>query len=358
MSLDPAARVVQRAKRERVLTVFTSDAVSVRREIVSEVSARTSPPTIVSLHWNAAPPLDKELDEIVDAMAAAAKDLWPHWYCSVEERFNRERWPNAEVELRLEDARSVARTVSAAWFRKAWNACRAGGAPVVRQVSAAEQLRQLALALDPKGPLVLLLVSDPVAPPTRIHALARAAEWLASHASVAVILVVPEPWRGKPELDVVGYEPVSWETSEFSDPDELPLPEIGPRILVEPTIGQPHPASRAEQRLYDCLMQDASLSKLFRFNQRVIAFQNQPFRVDLLCEEHRIVVEVDGNEHRAARKYREDRDRDYRLLAAGYWTLRLTNEDVFSDIALVMAKLRNLIDVRTSQKIGRHELST
>jgi very-short-patch-repair endonuclease len=312
----------------------------------------------VSLHWNAAPPLHEELNEIVAAMAAAAKDLWPHWYCSVEERFNRERWPNAEVELRLEDARGIAPTVSAAWFRKAWNACRAGGTPVVRHVSAAEQLRQLALALDPKGPLMLLLVSDPTAPPTRIHALARAAEWLASHASVAVILVIPESWLGKPELDVVGYEPIVWEASDSSESDELPLPEIGPRILVEPTIGLPHPASRAEQRLYDFLVQDPSLAKLFRFNQRVFAFQDQPFRVDLLCQEHRIVVEVDGNDHRSFRKYREDRDRDYRLLAAGYWTLRLTNEDVFSDIALVLAKLHNLIDLRTRQKTGKHELST
>ncbi len=358
VTLGFAARIVDRATRERVVTVFASDPASVRREVVAEAGAMVSPPTTVSLHWRAAPPLDKELEQIVAAMAEAAKELWPRWYSSVGERFGRERWPNAEVELRLDDARKVTPSVSAAWFRKAWVACQTGVLPVVRPASASEQLRQLSLALDPNGPLVLLLVSDDDAPPTRIHALARAAEWLASQASVAVILVVPEAWRGKAELDVVGYDAITWESSEFSEQDELPLPLVGPRILVEPTVGVPHPASRAEQRLFDSLQQDQSLGRLFCFNRRVIAFQGQPYRVDLLCSEHRIVVEIDGNEHRSPRKYREDRDRDYRLLLAGYLTLRLTNEDVFGDIALVMEKLRNVVGLRKSHRNGKYDLST
>lgn len=358
MTLGSAARIVDRATRERVVTVFASDAASVRREVVTEAGAMVSPPTTVSLHWRVAPSLDKELEQIVAAMAGAAKDLWPRWYSSVEERFDRERWPNAEVELRLDEARKVAPTVSAAWFRRAWRACQSGIVPVDYPVTAAEQLRQLSLALDPNGPLVLLLVSEPEAPPTRIHALARVAEWLALQAKVAVVLVVPEAWCGKPELDVVCYEAIIWESSEPTEEDELPLPVVGPRILVEPTIGEPHPASRAEQRLFDFLKQNQFLSGLFCFNRRVIAFQDQPYRVDLLCPEHRIVVEIDGHEHRSAQKYREDRDRDYRLLLAGYLTLRLTNEDVFGDIGLVLEKLRNMVGLRTSHRNGNHDLPT
>jgi hypothetical protein len=70
---EVAAQIVARARIERVLTIFAPELASVRRELVAEASARTSPPTMVSLHWQSAPPLDKELDQIVAAMAGAAK---------------------------------------------------------------------------------------------------------------------------------------------------------------------------------------------------------------------------------------------------------------------------------------------
>ena len=277
--------------------MFASDAASVRREIVAETNVGLSPRTTVSLHWKTAPRLDKELEQIVVAVAGAAKELWPHWYTSVSERFDYVRWPNSAIEIRLEEARKVAPSVSATWFRKAWKACQTSNLPVVVQIAAAEQLRQLSLALDPQGPLVLLLVSDADAPPTRIHTLARAAEWLATQAQVAVVLVVPEAWRGKRELDVVSYGALNWEPTETTECDELPLPSVGPRILVEPTIGVPHPASRAEQRLFEFLRQDPTLSGLFHFNRRVIAYDKRPYRVDLICSDHRIVVEIDGPDH-------------------------------------------------------------
>jgi very-short-patch-repair endonuclease len=313
---------------------------------------------VVSLHWQSAPPLDKELDQIVAAMAVAAKNLWPRWYATVDQRFDRERWPNAEVECRLDEARRVAGAVSAAWFRKAWAACQRGQVPIVRPVASGEQLRQLAIALDPRGPLVLLLVSNAAASPARIHALARAAEWLASQATAAVTLVLPEVWRGKSELDIVSYDSIAWESIEPTDEDEQPLPTDGPRILVEPTIGEPHPASRAEQKLFEVLTRDRALGCLFQFNRRVVAFENQPYRVDLLCQKYRIVVEIDGMEHRSAKKYRNDRDRDYRLLLAGYLTLRLTNEDILDDITLALQKLRNVVGLRSGHRNGNYDLSS
>ncbi len=55
-------------------------------------------------------------------------------------------------------------------------------------------------------------------------------------------------------------------------------------------------------------------------------------RVDLLCREHRIVVELDGPEHRIEPKFGNDRHRDYELLTAGYLVLRLTNDQVAADL--------------------------
>lgn len=358
MQPELAARVVARARSERVLTIFAQEVASVRRELVAEASAAASPPTLVSVHWQSAPPLDKELEQIVLVLAGAAKDLWPRWYSTVDERFDRERWPNAEVEVRLDEARRAAPAVSAAWFRKAWAACQRGKAPIVRPVSGAEQVRQLAIALDPRGPWILLLVSNGDAPSARIHALARAAEWLGSQAKARVILIVPGAWRGKPELDVVSYESITWESTEVPDEDERPLPQDGPRILVEPTIGEPHPASRAEQRLFEALKCDQNLAGLFQFNRRVIAFQGQLYRVDLLCPKYRVVVEIDGDEHRSRKDFRWDRDRDYRLLLAGYLTLRLTNEDVLGDLALALEKLRNVVDLRRNHRNDSYDLQT
>jgi very-short-patch-repair endonuclease len=356
-----ASQLLARTTVERVVTVYASDAAAVRREVVAGSSSVHAPLTTISLHWKTAPPLEQELSQLVDAMAQAAKELWPRWYATVEERFEHEHWPNTELELRLIEATYAAPSVSASWFRKAWRACQAGKVPLVPHIAAAEQLRQLALALDPRGPLVLLLVSDADAPPTRLHALARGAEWIASQAKVAVILVVPEAWRGNAELDPVNYDAITWESSapqDSSKDDEPPLPLDAPRILVEPTIGVPHPASRAEQKLFEFLKRDPSLGGLFCFNRQVMGFSNQPYRVDLVCLKHRIVVEIDGDEHRSLRKYREDRDRDYRLLRAGYLTLRVTNEDVMDDIELVLEKLRSIVHLRASNRNGQHDLSS
>jgi very-short-patch-repair endonuclease len=283
-------------------------------------------------------------------MAEAAKSLWPRWYTTASERFDWERWPGAEAECRLNDVSRKVQGVSAGWFRRAWSACRRGDIPINRKRGAVEQVRQLGLALDPRGALILLLVSGTDAPATRIHTLARAAEWLAAESLSAVVLVVPLTWHGRAELDAVSYDCINWELAEELEEDELPLPTGGPRILVEPIVGEPHPASRAELRLYESIQKDVALSRLFQFNRRVVGFENCDYRVDLLCREYGIVVEIDGKEHRSHRHYRSDRDRDYRLLLSGYLTLRLTNEDVYSDVTLVLEKIRNLVELRLKEK--------
>ena len=53
-----------------------------------------------------------------------------------------------------------------------------------------------------------------------------------------------------------------------------------------------------------------------------------------------------------------DRERDYRLLLAGYLTLRLTNEDVLGDLALALEKLRNVVDLRRDHRNGSYDVQT
>ena len=74
----------------------------------------------------------------------------------------------------------------------------------------------------------------------------------------------------------------------------------------------------------------------------------------MLWRAGRVAVEIDGADHRAAAKYRADRDRDHRLMCAGYRVLRLTNEEVMEDCGLALAKIREVVRLVGPQR-GRPE---
>lgn len=329
--------------------MFTEDAGSVRRGVVAESEQQVPSRTVVSVHWQQVPALDVELNHVLQAMAEAALELWPRWYATVDERFDRSHWPMAETECRLEEARVRVMGVSAAWFRRAWSACQSHQVPVVKTLSSAEQLRQLALAMDPGGPLVFLAVSSNDASPTRIHTLARAAEWLAQQTQSETILALPEEWSKHSELDVVSYDAIRWLAFDEGTA-ELPLPSDRPRILIEPFIGHPHPSSQHEQRLHKWITQDAELSPLFQFNRKAVGHLGAAYCVDLLWPEGKLVVEIDGDDHRSPSKFQHDRERDYRLLLAGYTVLRVTNDDVLRDTELVVERIRNVVRFKQSNE--------
>jgi very-short-patch-repair endonuclease len=337
--------------RGRVVTVFTDDVYSTWRELVADAELCSPTPTLVSVRWQHAPPPDERQEQALRAVAQAARSLWPRWYATVDERFDRERWPEAEIELCLAAARAVAPTVSASWLRRAWRHCQRGREPLLRVTPAAEQLRQLALALDPTGPVFLLAVSEADGPPERLHALARSTEWVASQADARTLLVVPSDWRDRIELDIVTYGAVEHRPAAELEAVKTPAshhpgPADAPEVVVEPHVGSPHPNSAAEQRLCTLLASDAELSGLFEFNCVVRGFLESCYRVDLVWHAGKLVVEVDGPEHRSLGHYRADRERDYRLLVAGYTVVRTTNADVLEDAALVVEKLRNVVRLR------------
>lgn len=338
--------ILRRATPSRVLTVFTPNPSSTRRSLVESAETLCPTPTLVTVHWQTAPALDHEINHLLSAIAEAARSLWPQWYATVDERFDRERWPMTEREVCLAEASHLVQgRLSPGWFRKAWRACRRGCLPLVRGMSSAEQLRQLALALDPSGPIVILAVSSPDATPTRIHILARAADWLATQAACALLVLLPDAWAASPELDPVNYNAVQV-TADDEPAEETPLPPDRPRVVVEPPVGRPHPGSEPEQRLYERLTRDAELAGLFHCNCRVQGFRQCTYRVDLLWADGHLVVELDGDDHRERNKYYADRDRDYRLLLAGYTVLRITNHDVLTDVALAVEKIRNVVHLR------------
>jgi very-short-patch-repair endonuclease len=110
--------------------------------------------------------------------------------------------------------------------------------------------------------------------------------------------------------------------------------------------GRPHPASRAEQRL------EAALSANAWARGRA---WNQPYRsgplstliyVDLAWFAERVVVEVDGPEHRGMAHYESDRRRDNELGLHGFTVLRFTNDTVLGDVDAVVADIERCIETR------------
>jgi len=66
------------------------------------------------------------------------------------------------------------------------------------------------------------------------------------------------------------------------------------------------------------------------------------FIVDFVCLSHRIVVEVDGNQHGTP----ADRRRDRRLRSQGFEVLRFWNGDVFLELDLVLDEIVKAIERR------------
>jgi very-short-patch-repair endonuclease len=73
-----------------------------------------------------------------------------------------------------------------------------------------------------------------------------------------------------------------------------------------------------------------------------------PPRVDLLWRDGRVVVELDGPEHQDDPKFANDRHRDYELLVAGYLVLRITNDQVATDLQAAIEKIRAVVRFRKS----------
>jgi very-short-patch-repair endonuclease len=61
------------------------------------------------------------------------------------------------------------------------------------------------------------------------------------------------------------------------------------------------------------------------------------FIVDFYCAQVRLVVEVDGPVHNKQADYDEARTQHF--AAYGYWVARFTNQEVFTDLPMVLAKI-------------------
>ncbi|AZG48383.1 hypothetical protein D7316_05000 [Gordonia insulae] len=172
--------------------------------------------------------------------------------------------------------------------------------------------------------------------------------WLAHHGRLTVWLsagVLPEVTRcthvrGRPDR-IGGAGPVVEHASQSSDDDP-------PVLTISRCEGLPSPHSAAEQAL------ERALSRTIwadgrRWNRRIGDLDPMlPMAiVDVFWPSARLVVEVDGDDHRRPDKYAADRIRDNILQRQGCMVLRYTNHQVLTDVGLVVDELRAVLDTRS-----------
>jgi very-short-patch-repair endonuclease len=316
--------------------VFTDDV----RGVVAALAISPGRRGVAAIHLSPAlQGLDTAMEQSVRALAEAARELWPDWYGEAAES------PDGPSPERVASRRPQ---VLPRWLEAARESARRGQAPVVFGAALEVQARQLALALDAEDLLVVLALERAAPGDAALPSFARAAEWLASKTEARVVAVLPKEIEGSLSVDPIAYEALRLVAQE-------PFVAQPPLAHVFPVVGRPHPGSEAEQVLARALARDPELSTLFEFNQRLSTVRRSHPTVDLVWREGRIVVEVDGWEMHGTRwAFASDRRRDYELALSGYTVLRLTNDEVLTDSALAVDKIRDLVRARrTPGKEGR-----
>jgi very-short-patch-repair endonuclease len=167
----------------------------------------------------------------------------------------------------------------------------------------------------------------------------------------------------RPDSFAVGFETIErsllW-VSEllnaevlFFVPDERSASQIRldgeagePEIIARPLRGKPHPLSVSEQKMSRYIAADTNLAELFEWNSYVRLSPLSNPCVDLLWAEGKLVVEIDDQSHWRKDKYAADRQRDFELTMSGFMVLRITSEEVLSDTAKTIEKIRRCVELR------------
>ncbi|MEH3116364.1 MAG: DUF559 domain-containing protein [Methylorubrum populi] len=284
-------------------------------DLVSAVSDRRRSALLVSCEG----PLTASalIDRLLDDLAELALDHWPRWHGRDE---------------------SVDPLAADPWLKAASKRARLGLKPRVRRMARELELAQLLGAIDPAG--VLLVWEIDPASAARARPVIEALEWCMRHGAAVVTALTVEP----PEI--TPYDRILYSACELVREERAAVARF-----IAPAGA--HPASDIERRVAAALERDADLAGLFVGNASVpVGAWGAAPRVDLLCRAHRVVVELDGPEHRAEPKFGNDRHRDYELLTAGYLVLRLTNDQVAADLPLAIEKIRAVVRLRRGMNEG------
>ncbi|MGC5032030.1 endonuclease domain-containing protein [Micromonospora sp. DT229] len=248
----------------------------------------------------------------------------------------------------------------------------AGAGPNTRrhppEMRAAGLARVIAAALGRPGCALLLRPPDDL-DENEALALVRAAQWLVDHGRLAVWIssgspapgdLLPEAGIARPAGTTAAGRPGPKVHSTVrgtvrcgrTTDDHYPGERQPGKSRRAGRHGKPHPASRTETLLEAALAtRPWAVGRAWNHTLSPGPLVN-PVRVDLLWKRERCVVELDGDDHRSAGKYADDRQRDVLLQLDGYAVLRFTNAQVHDDIENVLALLQQFLATRRRTRKG------
>ena len=105
-------------------------------------------------------------------------------------------------------------------------------------------------------------------------------------------------------------------------------------MLRDRARGMRKAQSRAESALWTLLRDRQAHGAKFRRQHPI-----HPYIADFACIDAKLIVEVDGKSHDVTDQITYDAERDTKLAAAGWRTLRIRDEEVLSDPSAVQARI-------------------
>jgi very-short-patch-repair endonuclease len=183
--------------------------------------------------------------------------------------------------------------------------------------------------------------------------LASAVEWLAGQTGMAVWLT------GAPMKTIDRFNSISLASDTLLQgrsgagtisPQPTPSAPKGDKVGVPPIGGRPRADSAAETALENALS-DHGWAKGRAWNQTYHVHPLAlPYRLDLWWKAESCVVEIDGPEHCVPVRYAADRRRDVDLQLDGHVVMRYTNDQVLTDVHMVLAQIERMLTSRRTNK--------
>lgn len=281
------------------------------------------------------------ISDILTSLESAAIDLFPAWLPGAVGIVGAQGANEAAVRAAASSLAAAGEDFGPFLAELAVHALRGrptSGSAILNQHRAAGLARVIARSLDrSRAALVLTVLPNLAAHEQQV--LGGVGRWLTEHSALAVWFV------GNP-LSSVDWI-TTWPVSVKAPPKVL---VNGPsradaaapiRVAVE---GQPKPGREAKlaQRLVA-----ANWAGLHIWNRNFDLGALYPTVFpDIRWPTERVIVEVDGPEHRGAAMYESDRRRDATLLLNDYAVLRFTNDQIDHDLSHVLHTIRDLLQKR------------
>ncbi|MET7423474.1 DUF559 domain-containing protein [Dactylosporangium sp. NPDC005555] len=313
-------------------------------------------PVVVQFRPAAAVPVDDQVAALLDELDRAALALYPAWLPGAERLDGPHGAGLAAVRALAGASAARSRNFGPFLADLAERGLR-GGVSARRprfpaEVRAAGLARVVAGAHGRDCAAVLVHVPEGLIASAEA-ALTRAAEWLAHHARLSVWLA-GAPLRTVDRIRSVRLALPAHLASLADEAQRIGCPDAvaghRPLLTVPSLPNQPRRDSPAETTLERALGPHAWARGRhwnYRYEPRALGL---PYVLDLFWPSERLVVEVDGRDHRGRYKFAADRRRDVDLHLQGHVVLRFTDDDILADVGAVVDKLRTMLQQRRSPK--------